>query len=524
MLPDYVDRKTGKARVQYDHPLLKPILEETYGVMLYQEQVQKAANVLAGYSLGEADILRRAMSKKKADVMEKQREKFIAGCAKTNKIPAAHAGKVFDVMAQFAGYGFNKAHSAGYGIISYQTAYLKANYPAEFMAALLSSEIGNFDKIPVFIGEAGQMGLTIHAPDVNHSGVRFEPRDRGILYGLAGIKNVGEGVAQSIVAARASGGPFASLVDFCCRVDGQLANKKVLESLVRCGAFDSLKLHRARLFNGIDFALGRASSITRDKRSGQASLFDLLEPAAGAPALDEIPDCPPWHESQLLAGERELLGLYMTGHPLTQYAKLLQRYQLTNVQGLAQLEDRTMTRLGGIISAVNKKITKTKESMAIVTLEDLDGWTEVLVFPEAYQKYGMYLEPERAVLVCGEVSRREDQPKILAAEVYPLADAPKHFAARVSIHVTPVEAESGALERLKDILSLHPGPTPAVLCLRYPTGEKVFLNTTRSLNVLADEALVEAVDKELGAGAAYVAVNPSPCKNGPPRKKWERGN
>jgi DNA polymerase III subunit alpha len=522
MLPDYVARKTGKAKVSYDHPLLEPILAETYGVMLYQEQVQKAANVLAGYSLGEADMLRRAMSKKKADVMEKQRETFIAGCKDTHNIPPRQAARIFDLMAQFAGYGFNKAHSAGYGIIAYQTAYLKANYPAEFMSALLSSEIGNFDKIPVFIGEAGEMGLKIHAPDVNRSGARFEPHDSGIRYGLAGIKNVGAGVSEAIVAERVANGPYTSLVDFCTRVDGQCANKKVIESLVRCGAFDSLGMHRARLFQGIDFAMARAASILSDQRSGQGSLFDLLDAGAEHPERDALPDCEPWHESELLSGERELLGIYLTGHPLTQYAKLLQRYQLSTVQGLAQLDSKTYTRLGGIVSKIEKRITRRKEQMAVLTLEDLDGWTEVLVFPEAFQKYGMYLEPERAVLICGSISRRDEQPKLIAAEIYPLADAPRHFATRVGIHVPAASTDNGTLARVKDVLRLHPGPVPVMICLQYPGGDKVFLNTDTALQVMPDDAFIAAVEETLGENSVYVAVSSSACKHGPPERRFAR--
>ncbi|MBN1556942.1 MAG: DNA polymerase III subunit alpha [Lentisphaerae bacterium] len=517
MLPDYVDRKTGKAKVKYDDPRLEPILKETYGVMLYQEQVQKAANILAGYSLGDADILRRAMGKKKMEVMENERERFIKGCAETHDMPARKAGRIFDVMAQFAGYGFCKAHSTGYAIIAYQTAYLKANYPAEFMSALLSCEIGNFDKLPVFINEAAAMGLKIYPPDVNRSGVRFEPREDGILFGLAGIKNVGHGVAEAIVAGRADG-PYTSLIGFCSRVDGQLANKKVLESLVRSGALDSLRMHRARLFHGIDFAMSRAASDARDRAAGQQSLFALLEEPTAAAGDDALPDCAPWHESALLAGERELLGVYMSGHPLAQYAGLLQRYQLTDVSGLAALDDRTLTRLGGIIAQVNRKLTKKKEAMAVVHLEDLDGCVEALVFPDVYQKYGMYLEDQRAVLVCGEVTRREEPPKLIAYEIYPLEEAPRHFTRRLGVHIAAAAAENGRLQRVKDILKLHPGDVPAVICLQFPKGEKVFLDTAKALRVNPEEALVEALEKELGEKSVYIAVNPSPCKNSRARR------
>ena len=523
MLPDYVDRKSGKQDIKYDHPLLEPILKETYGVMVYQEQVQKAANVLAGYSLGEADVLRRAMGKKKREVMEEQRADFIAGCAKTNRISARVAGRIFDNMEKFAGYGFGKAHSAGYAIIAYQTAHLKANFPAEFMAALLSSEIGNFEKIPVFAVEADEMGLQIKPPDVNESGVRFTPGDNAIRFGLAGVKNVGEGAAEAVVCERDKNGPFTSMVDFCSRVDSQLANKKVLESLVRCGAMDAFGTHRARLFNGVDFAMARASEALSDRMSGQGSLFDLMAGGSKSAAQEELPPCEPWHEGELLAGERELLGVYMTGHPLTQYASLLKRYQLTTVQGFARLEPNTMTRIGGIISSVTKRVTKARQqSMAILQLEDLDGSIEVLVFPEVYEQYADTLRQDAAILVCGEVSFRDEQPKLLAYEVYPLADAPRFFATRLSIHVPTAHMDNGRLKKIRDILRMHPGSTPVFICLQFPKGEKVFLDTEATCHVLADEDLVAALEHELGEDSVYVGTNPQPCRKGKPRRKRGR--
>ena len=522
MLPDYVDRKCGKTKVRYDHPLLEDVLEETYGVMVYQEQVQRAANVLAGYSLGEADLLRRAMGKKIPEVMAKQRTKFVEGCAATNNIPNALAERIFDNMEKFAGYGFNKAHSTGYAIISYETAYMKANYPAEFMSAVLSCEMGNFDKLPVFIVEAENMGLEILPPDVNGSDIRFKPEGGGIRFGLAGIKNVGEGAAEAVVAERERGGPFESLVNFCERIDASQVNKKVMESLVRSGAMDALNLHRAQLFNGIDFAMARAADAQHDRETGQGSLFDLMQDDQNAAALDDIPDCVPWHESDLLAGERELLGVYMSGHPLTQYAPLLARYQLTTVEGLADLEDRTLTRLGGIISGVTKRVTKVKkEMMAILQVEDLDGAMEALVFPECFQRYGTYAQEDAAVLICGEVSRKDDRPKLIAHELYPLADAPKIFAKRLGVHVPSTAADK--LETVRNILRLHPGEVPVVICLLYPGGEKVFLETDAAFRVLPDEDLVQELEHELGEKSVYVAVNPSPCKNGRPdnrRRRW----
>ena len=524
MLEGYVNRKHGKEEIAYQHPLMEPILKETYGVMVYQEQVQKVANVLAGYSLGEADILRRAMGKKKAEVMAQQKGKFVKGCIDINKIDKRIAEQIFDNMAEFAGYGFNKAHSAGYAIISFQTAYLKANYPAEFMCGLISCEIGNAEKLPIFIAEAQNMDLEILPPDVNHSNVRFRPEGKTIRYGIAGIKNVGAGACEAIVKEREESGPFEDLIEFCARMDGHVVNKKVIESLARAGAFDSTGEHRAAVFNGIEFAMARASEKARDKQSGQGSLFDLMDTSASEAMSEKLPECAEWSESQLLSAEKELLGIYMSGHPLTQYEHLLKTYQLCDVKGLGALEERSGTRVGGIIASLSRKLTKHKKNMAIIRLEDLDGAIEVLVWPETYEKFGMHLEEEAAVLICGEALTSEDPPKIAAQEIYPLSDAPRHFAKQLRVHVPAAHAQNGKLEELKDVLRLHPGSTPVVVCLLMPTGEKVFINTNRSFRVFPDQDLIKDIEHLLGEETAYVSVDPSPCKNPPKPRPWEKKN
>ena len=520
MLPDYIARKSGEAEIHYDHPLLEPILKETYGVMVYQEQVQRAANILAGYSLGEADILRRAMGKKKISVMEEQRAKFVKGSADTNNIKAAKAGQIFDTMAQFAGYGFNKAHSAGYGIISYQTAYLKANYPEEFMSALLSSEIGNFDKIPIFVSEVSDMGLKILPPDVNASRARFAPEAGGVRYGLAGTKNVGAGAADAIVGERKNNGPYTGLIELCERLDGQLINKKVLESLIRSGALDGLEMHRARMFNAIDFSLSRASNRQKDLASGQGNLFDMLEPA-GENTQDDLPASEEWPESTMLGAEKELLGVYMSGHPLTRYASLLERYQLSTVQSMQELDEGTPTRLGGMITNVHKLFTKaSKEMMAAVQIEDLDGSVEIMLFPEAYAKHAVHLEEEMPVLVCGEVSHRKEPAQLIASEVYRLGDAPKFFAEKARIHIPVAHADTERIERVKDIVRLHPGTTPLTVCLLFPTGEKIFIEAGTGFTVCPDEALVHEVEHELGEGSMYVTVSRKACRFNHERRRF----
>ncbi len=511
MLDEYVDRKTGKKDVVADHPLLEPILRETYGIMLYQEQVQKAANVLAGYSLGQGDILRRAMGKKKPEEMEKQRETFIEGCAATNGIPAAKAQKIFDTLAKFAGYGFNKSHSAAYAIIAYWTAYLKSHAPSEFMAALLSSEMNNPDKLPVFLKETRDMGLDVLSPDINESDVRFKPLDGAVRFGLAGVKNVGVGVAERIVDERAGQGPYAGLLDFCTRLDGHVVNRKVLESLILAGAFDDTSLHRARLFNAVDFALSRGSAVARDKRSGQGSLFGNEHEGVAAADTD-FADVEPWSQSDLLRHEKELLGTYMSGHPLTEYAPLLERYGQVNVSTIKNLKERQLTRIGGIITKLDIKITRHKKKMAVIQLEDMEGGIEAVVFPEEFQKYLELISKDAALLVCGEVSLREGKTKINVQEIYPLEDAPRHFAQRLGIHLTAQTAGLETLKHIRGCLESRPGKTPVVICVTLPDGGKVFVEADHSMNVTADENLLNALKEKLGEQNIYVAVKSEACK------------
>lgn len=525
MLEDYVQRKSGKAAVTYEDPLLKPILEETYGIMLYQEQVQKAANVLAGYSLAEGDLLRRAMGKKKESEMEKQRANFIAGCAKTHGISQVKAAKIFDTMAKFAGYGFNKSHSAAYAVIAYQTAYLKANFPCEFMAALISAEMGKSDnKLAFFMNEASAMNIEILPPDINRSDLRFVPEKHGdksgLRFGLAGIKNVGEAAACAMVAERKKNGSFAGLIDFCSRVDGQTANRRAIESLVRCGAFDSCGMHRARVFNGIDHAMTLSASAQRDRRSGQTSLFDLADSGLSECAAAELPDCESWSESECLAGEKELLGVYMSGHPLTRYLPLLEKYGMATTATFATLADKSLTRVGGILVSVVRKITKTsKESMAILQLGDADGGIEVMVWPDAYRSYGEKLQPDAPVLVCGEVSLRDDPPKMIAFEVYPLEEAPAHFAERVSLHLSAVGLDEARLGRVRELVRAHPGPVPLILCLQLPTGEKVFLEAGDNFRVMPGMDMIAEFEQEFGERSVYVATRNAPLKNARPARR-----
>ncbi|HEX8280491.1 MAG TPA: DNA polymerase III subunit alpha, partial [Chthoniobacterales bacterium] len=395
LIPDYIKRKKGLTKIKYEHPLLEQVCADTYGVMIYQEQVMAAASKLGGYSLGQADLLRRAMGKKDREKMAKERANFIEGCARTNNIPEKKANAIFDLLEKFAGYGFNKSHSAAYGLISYQTAYLKANYPVEFMAGLLSNEINNTEKISVFVGECKRMGIPILPPDVNRSALKFTPETceagTAIRYGLAAIKNVGEGAMESAIAERERGGDFASLEDFCRRLDSRVANRKMLESLVKCGAFDFLKRDRAELFACIEESLAAASESHRDRAAGQFGLFDEM-PAAVTKATSR--EVIPWTPHETMTYEKELLGFYVTGHPLDAYAGTIAAGGFQTIVSLGELADRASFRVAGALTQVDKKFTKKDaKPFAVVWLEDMTGTLEVVVWNDVYTKVSDALVP-----------------------------------------------------------------------------------------------------------------------------------
>ncbi|MGH7935404.1 MAG: DNA polymerase III subunit alpha, partial [Chthoniobacterales bacterium] len=334
LIPDYVKAKRGITPIKYLHPLLEEICADTYGIMIYQEQVMAAASKLGGYSLSQADLLRRAMGKKDREKMAKERQNFIEGCARTNKIPEKKANAIFDLLEKFAGYGFNKSHSAAYGVISYQTAYLKSHYSVEFMAGLLSNEINNTDKISIFVGECKRMGISILPPDINNSALKFTPEEHdgkmAIRYGLAAIKNVGESAMQMSIEERERAGDYNSLEDFCGRIGTRIANRKMLESLIKAGAFDFLGRDRADLYGCIDESLASAAAAHRDRTVGQASLFDEETHAATTRKRPFTP----WGDHEKLSYEKELLGFYVSGHPLDAYAEV---FAVKNYQPIASL-------------------------------------------------------------------------------------------------------------------------------------------------------------------------------------------
>src|SRR5215470_1090532 len=395
MIDDFIKRKHGAKKVEYELSALKTVLEETYGVIVYQEQVMQIANIIAGYSLGEADLLRRAMGKKKAEEMAAQREKFVSGAQQKGFKDEKKITRLFDLMEQFAGYGFNKSHSAAYAVLAYRTAYLKAHYPQFFMAAILTSERGNQEKVVKYINECREMGISNLPPDINTSDVNFTPTQSGIRFGLTAIKNVGDSAITSIVANK----PFKSLFDFCERVDLRAVNKRVVESLIKAGAFDSVDSDRALLYANVDRAMDWGARKQREKEVGQGGLFGMM--MGGGDERHVMDSADPWAEGLKLKHEKETLGFYITGHPLRKYANEVKTYGNATTGALSEKPSGFDIAIGGLVSALRLMRTKKGEPMAVVLLEDWEGIVEVLIFPEAYVKVQRLLELDAPLLVKG---------------------------------------------------------------------------------------------------------------------------
>ncbi|MDD5439358.1 MAG: DNA polymerase III subunit alpha [Candidatus Omnitrophica bacterium] len=499
MLDDYMHRRHGQVKVKYDHPLLEPILKDTYGIIVFQEQVMMIASQLAGFSLADADNLRRAMGKKTPEVMAEARKDFIEGCVKTG-VERPLAEKIFGLIEYFAGYGFNKSHSAAYALISYQTAYLKANYPVEFMAALLTSEKDKADKLSVALNECLGMGIKILPPDVNESYSQFTVVGESIRFGLAAVKNVGQGAIDSVITARETHGKFTSLYEFTELVDSRLVNRKVLEALIKCGAFDTLGLFRSQLLAIADNAIEIAGGIQKDKVRGQLSFFDTFEHEdTFKKTVQDVPNIPEWPESQLLAYEKELLGFYITKHPLARYAKILKMYSSCPIQDFPSRKDGDEILVGGIMSKVKITVTKKAgEKMAIVTFEDLTNSCEVLVFPNAYKNTGSLVRTDAIVFIRGKISLREDEPRLIASDIILPEDVKDEFTKAVVIGLSVPGLDDLVLDSLKETLKRYPGKVPVYFNFIEPTGERTSISLGKDFNVQPTEKLVDAIEAIIG--------------------------
>jgi DNA polymerase III subunit alpha len=501
LITDFVARKHGRAKIAYEHPAMEKVTRETYGIMVYQEQIMQIASELAGFSMGEADLLRRAMGKKDRELMAQQREKFIERCVE-RKVPRGKAERVWDLMAPFAGYAFNKSHAAAYAVVAYQTAYFKANYPVEFMAALLTSEMGDTDKIVKYVEECRAMGIQIHPPDVNVSAVQFSVAGDTIRFGLAAIKNVGETAIEAILRARGEQGPFATLPDFCARVDLRLVNRRVIESLIKAGAFDGIGPCRAHLLATLDVGMETGQRQQRDREEGQTSLFETGSPP---PPVSAVPSLPEWEPDQLLAYEKEVLGFYLSGHPLTRYRPVIESLGVTPAGELAARPTGARVTLLGQVAALKEIPTKSGDRMAFVTLEDMDGTVELTVFPAPFKAAAALLRGREPILVRGRVDDTDKGRVILAEEIRPLAQAvaappapaggpPQACRISVGGDADPAAVVAG-LERA---CAAHPGPVPVFLHVRLPEQEVVI--RARGLAVDGAAELVAKVEALLGAG------------------------
>ena len=530
LIPDFIKRRHGEQEIVYPHLLLEPIARETYGILIYQEQVMQATQILAGYTLGGADLLRRAMGKKKLEEMVLQRETFVKGCADTNGIPAPKANEVFDLLEKFAGYGFNKSHAAAYAVVAYQTAWLKANYPVEFLSAMMTNDQGDTAKLSQYIAEAKLLGIETLGPDINASGLHFAPAAaeggrRVIRFGLAAIKGVGEAAVEALLAARSLGGTFINLEDLCGRVETKAINRKALESLIKAGACDSVGPNRATVFHQIDGSMARATANASDKSRGQVSFFDTFEAAPAARQRVEHPVVQEdWPVAQKLADEKELVGFYVSGHPLGPYEKLLSRHTTHTIEELAALPNRSMIRIGGLVSAVQKGVSKkTGKPYAMVTLEDMTGTVTALAMNESYDRYTELFVVNQALLVTAEVSTGEERPKLFPQEILPLDAAPKKFTKRVQLRLRSDQLGDTRLADLKALIEAHSGSVVVYLCIRMPGGESVWIEPNDRYQVTPSREFEAAITGLFGSESYQVKVDNSLPERA--QRRWEkRGN
>ena len=506
MVDDYISRKQGKTEVKYELPQLAPILSDTYGVIAYQEQVMRIAAVLAGFTMGQSDVLRKAMGKKDPKVMAKQREAFVNG-ATNNGVSEKKATKIFDLMEYFAGYGFNKSHSTTYAWIAYQTGYLKANYPQHFMAALLSIEAANTDKLAMYLGECRELGVPILPPDVNRSELAFTVGPDGVRFGLCAIKNVGEGAVQSILAVRKELGRLDSLFTLCEHADLRLVNKRVLESLIKAGALDSLapdasgntRRARARLFAAADRALEHGNRHQRDRDKGQNQLFGGINEEGEATSVP-LAEAVPWPEAQQLAGEKEALGFYMSGHPLDRFGEELKTFGAKRVADLVASEADVWA--SGIVAGLRPLKTKKGDRMAVFLLDDVGGSVEVVAFPETFGKHGSLIEADAMLLVRGKFEKDEESARLVATELLPIAALKERTTKEVAIHLSVPPHGRPTFEALAELLSRHRGDRRVFLELDVPGHDKPLrVRSEVAQRVKPSDRLILEVEQLCGTGS-----------------------
>jgi DNA polymerase-3 subunit alpha len=526
MVDDFIERKHGRKKVEYDHPSLEPILKDTYGVIVYQEQVMQISSALAGYSLGRADLLRRAMGKKKLEVMAKEKAGFLEG-AKQKSVDPKIAERVFDLMEKFAGYGFNRSHSAAYGMLTYQTAYLKRYYPVEFFAALLTCDKDDTDAVVKFIAEAKSQGIAVLRPDVNESDTDFsvvaseDGKNDGkkvIRFGLGAVKGVGEGAVDVVKAARAQGGRLLSLFDFCRRVDGRKVNRKVIEALVKAGAFDGVAqqngVTRARVFGAIGLASERAAEAQRERESGQTNLLALLSggPSKGNSHVqdDKYPPCDEWMPKELLANEKEALGFYISGHPLDRYAGEIRRFTNATAANCTQKGERAEVVLAGVVSSYQERPMKNGQGKyAFLTLEDHSGQIEMIVNARKVEEYRDVLSRDEPLLVTGSVDTpfgegEAARERLRFLDAKPLAKVRAEKSSLLDIRLNADVVKEDQLVALEKLLRTHQGACRAVLRMEIPMRSESVLPLGEDYKIAATDDLLARIEQIFGARVAVL--------------------
>jgi len=522
MAEEYIKRKHGKEKIKYLHPLLDTILKDTYGVIVYQEQVMQIAQVLGGYTMGDADILRRAMGKKDPQEMAAQRERFVDG-ARAKKIDEKKATEIFDQMETFARYGFNKSHSAAYALVSYQTAYLKTHYPVEFMASLMTSEMGDTDKVIKNLSECRAKDIEVLAPDVNESRADFTPIGDKVRFGLAAVKNVGEKAVEVILESRSKDGPFSSLFDFCRRVDMTAVNRRVIESLIKCGAFDATQVSRARMIGALDDAMKAGQSHQRDESSHQIDIFAMLgTPAKGASKPGDVyPQVTEWTSQETLAFEKEALGFYITGHPLDKFDRVLNRITSGTISVLKEKAQPGEIKMGGVVSALKLRNTKKGDRYANFNLEDKTGFIEVITWPDTYKRSAELLGADDPIFVKGRLEVGEERMQVIANEVVLLAEAAKNQknghangngksngnGEKIHLYVRESEVSADELVRLRDTLLDYPGPATVYLHMLASANGETIIELPEQVRIASSQELTATVERLFGSRVSFHSLD-----------------
>jgi DNA polymerase-3 subunit alpha len=509
MIDSFLERKHGRVTYDYPHPVLKELLGETYGIMAYQEQVMRIANRLGGIPLERAYKLIKAISKKSEDIIGAEKEHFLAGCRR-HRVKPDQATEIWDQIMAFAGYGFNKSHSARYAQIAYQTAYLKAHYPVAFMAALLTYEMADSDKLAEYLDECRRMEIEVAPPDINESGADFTVVGDKIRFGLAAVKGIGHRAVEAIVEARERVGGFKSLFHFCEETDLSTINRTVVDCLIKCGAFDSTGARRSQLAHVMDRAISAGSEVQDDRRKGQMNLLGAL-PQDENLDTEALPDVPEWSEHERLQNEKAVLGLYVSGHPLAQHEQLIRHYATVQAADLEELSQDKEVVLGGLIKQVRVIVTKSGRNagakMAVYDLEDLTGSVSCVIFPREYQEHQHLVRPDEIVFVRGTVDRAREEPQIKTGEVLSLADGRQSLTRAVVIRLHEAGLEEGQVERVRDLVAAHRGGVPVFVELVSRTHGRTLIQAGEDYRVSLDESFQRDVTDLLGTEHLLLTAN-----------------